>query len=246
MVPPGMPGYTSPESALSYDPERAAALLAEAGYPQGVGLPELGIVFNTHEAHKKIAEVIADQLRKNLGVRAVAYNQEWQSYLSTVRSGDYDIARAGWVGDYLDPNTFLDQWVTNGGNNQTGFSSAPYDTLLRAAADMGRTLEQPQLVAQIVHDVPGFESQLAELGRTTEPERRQALIQALRMRLLSEAERILVAEEFPVMPLYFYVQSGFISPRVDGFYSRLQLPDGTAAPNLQDLHPLRGLSVRQP
>ena len=133
LVPPGMPGYEAPESELGFDPERARLLLAEAGYPGGRGLRELGILYNTDEQHKQVAEVIADQLRRNLGVRVRAYNQEWQSYLASTEAGDYDIARAGWIGDYLDPNTFLDIWVSDGGNNHTGWSDPDYDALIAAA-----------------------------------------------------------------------------------------------------------------
>lgn len=133
LVPPGMPGYEGPESELGFDPPRARELLAEAGFPGGEGLRELGILYNTSEQHKKVAEVVADQLRRHLGVRVHAYNQEWQSYLASVEAGDYDIARAGWIGDYLDPNTFLDLWVTDGGNNQTGWSDPGYDALIEAA-----------------------------------------------------------------------------------------------------------------
>ena len=88
--------------------------------------------------HEGQLRVPVAELRRNLGLKIKAYNQEWQSYLSTLRGQDYDMARAGWVGDYQDPNTFLDMWVTGGGNNQTGFSNARYDQLIRAAADVER------------------------------------------------------------------------------------------------------------
>ena len=142
-VPPGMVGYEPPESRIGLDLERARKLLADAGYPDGKGFPEVGILYNTNQGHKKIAEVVADQLQTNLGIRVNAYNQEWQSFLDTVRTGSYGIARAGWVGDYADPNTFLDMWVTNGGNNQTGFSSPAYDRLIAAAADVGAFSNDP-------------------------------------------------------------------------------------------------------
>ncbi len=243
VVPPGMAGYDPPPSALDLDLTRARALLAEAGYPGGAGFPDVGILYNTSESHKKIAEVIADQLRRHLGVHVRAYNQEWQSYLATVAAGDYDMARAGWVGDYRDPNTFLDMWVTNGGNNQTGWSSSVYDALIQTAANVAPFVDQPELL----------------LGRLREPERARRLIEAvraapdvaarvdasakLRLQLFREAEAILVQEAHPVMPIYFSVVSGLVRPYVTGFYSELQYEDGSTGPNLQGLHPLRAIWV---
>jgi hypothetical protein len=66
------------------------------------------------------------------------------------------------------------------------------------------------------------------------------------MLLFREAEGLLVRDEFPVMPLYFYVVSGLVHPRVRGFYSMLEHDDGSRTPNLQDTHPLRGMWVDGP
>ena len=236
LVPPGVPGYEPPESAIRYDPERARALLAEAGYPGGRGLRPLGILFNTLEDHRKIAERVADELQRNLGIRVTAYNQEWQSYLATVQAGDYDLARAGWIGDYVDPNTFLDLWVTNGGNNQTGWGDPVYDRLIRAAADVEAFARAPELAG--LAEPERARALLAALGAAAGAARREAGAQ-LRLQLLREAEAILVRRAVPVIPLYFYVTSGLISPRVAGFHAALA--DGR--PNLQDLHPLRALRL---
>ena len=64
-----------------------------------------------------------------------------------------------------------------------------------------------------------------------------------RLELLRRAEAMLVGRGFPVIPIYFYVVSGLVKPHVEGFYTELELPDGTRAPNLQDLHPLREVRV---
>jgi oligopeptide transport system substrate-binding protein len=237
LVPPGVPGYERPPSALGFDPERARRLLAEAGFPGGRGLREIGILFNTLEDHRKIAEWVADQLARHLGVRATAYNQEWQSYLATVQAGDYDLARAGWIGDYVDPNTFLDLWVTNGGNNQTGWGDPLYDRLIRAAADVETFARAPVLDG--IREPARLRARLDAWGRAPAGARHAAAAAALRLELLREAEAILVQRAVPVIPLYFYTTSGLVSPRVRGFHA--VLADGR--PNLQDLHPLRGLSI---
>jgi oligopeptide transport system substrate-binding protein len=245
LVPPRMPGYDPPESRLGLDRERARALLAEAGYPGGAGFPEVGILYNTNEAHKKIAEVIADQLRRHLGIEVRAYNQEWQSYLATVLAGDYDMARAGWIGDYQDPNTFLDLWVTNGGNNNTGWGSPDYDRLIRAASDIASALADPEALLSRLKEPERARRRIEAVVRAPDAAARSRAVAALRMHLLREAEAILVQDAFPVVPIYFYVASGLVQPHVRGFYSRLVLEDGSTAANLQDLHPLRSIRVER-
>ena len=243
IVPPGMAGYRAPESGLAYDPERAKELLREAGHPGGEGIRELGILYNTNESHKRVAEVIADQLRRHLGLRVKAYNQEWQSYLASLAAGDYDIGRAGWVGDYLDPNTFLDLWVTDGGNNQTGWGDPRYDALVTAAADVGRASADGERLAGLVPEPEALRTRLAAVRAAPDTAERSEALVALRLELLRQAEAILVQEAFPVLPIYFYVVSGLVSPAVEGFHTELTLPDGSRAANLQDLHPLRAVRM---
>ena len=246
LVPPGLPGYPQRPSPIRFDPQEARRLLAEAGHPEGRGLRELGLLYNTSESHRKIAEVVADQLRRNLGVRIRAYNQEWQSYLASVRAGDYDLARAGWIGDYLDANTFLDLFATGAGNNQTGFSDRRYDALLRAAADVRLALRDPGGLPGAGDPRHPVGRALAAVRRAGPGEERRRLAAALRQELLAEAEGLLLGEGIPVIPLYFYVVSGLKSPRVGGFVTEVRRPDGTVMPNLQDLHPLRDLFIRAP
>jgi len=233
-VPPGIPGYATPPSGLAHDPERARRLLAEAGFPEGRGFPALGILYNTHEGHKKIAEVVADQLRRTLGIRVTPYNQEWQAYQASTLAGDYDLARAAWIGDYVDPKTFLDLWLTNGGNNQTGWGDATYDALVRAAGDVARFAAGDRALVARVPEPARLRAALARYDAS-------AQAAPLRLALLRAAEAILVADGPPVIPVYFYVTSGLLSPRVGGFYAELEQPDGTRTPNLQHLHPLRAL-----
>ena len=130
---PELPSYKPPQG-LKESRKEAQRLLAEAGYPGGKGFPEVALLYNTNEAHKQVAEVAAQQWKENLGVTVSLRNTEWKVYLDLVDQKDYQIARAGWIGDYVDPNTFLDCFVTDGGNNNTGWSHAKYDELIRAAA----------------------------------------------------------------------------------------------------------------
>lgn len=195
IVPPGTAGY-EPPSGIRSDEEAARALLAEAGYPGGRDFPPVLYLYNKSELNEAIAIEIQSMLDKALGIRLQLLNQEWKVYLNSISRLDYDIARSSWVGDYNDPNTFLDMFVTGGGNNRTGWSNAHYDHLIARAA--------------------------AEL----EPSRR--------MKTFREAEQLLVAEEAPVAPIYFYVGIQL--------YDRTRL--GGIEANLLDEHPIRTMFWR--
>jgi oligopeptide transport system substrate-binding protein len=244
-VPPGLAGYEPPESTIRLDVALAKRLLAEAGFAEGKGFPKLGILYNTNDTHKKVAEVIADQLRKALNIEVTAYNQEWQAYIDSQRLLNYELSRAAWVGDYADPNTFLDMWVTNGPNNQTGFSDPLYDELIRLASDVTPVIENPDALLARLESPDRVRALAARAKDATDPTARAHAIEALRMAIFREAEAILLGEALPILPIYFYVNTGFLRPGVTGFHTKLVLEDGTKAVNLQDLHPLRDLAVRR-
>lgn len=132
IVPPVLEEYESPQG-LGYDAERARRLLAEAGYPNGEGWPEVTLLYNTSEAHKTIALRVTRHWEEELGIRVTLENKEWKVFLEDLDNLNYDIARASWIGDYPDPNTFLNMWVTDGGNNRTGWSHERYDALIEQA-----------------------------------------------------------------------------------------------------------------
>ncbi len=147
-VPPGIHGY-EPVSGAGYDRNKARELLAEAGYPGGEGFPEVDLLFNTSESHKTVAEAVAQMLKENLGVTVGLRNTEWKVYLDEQRSLRYQLCRAGWIGDYVDPNTFLDMFVTDGGNNNTGFSDPEYDRLVAEAAQEGDAKKRMKILRRI-------------------------------------------------------------------------------------------------
>jgi oligopeptide transport system substrate-binding protein len=132
-TPPNTGGYTA-QARFEGNVERARQLLAEAGYPEGKGLPSLEILFNTHESHRAVAEAIQQMWRHNLGVNITLVNTEWKVFLDKQDTMDYQISRAGWIGDYVDPNTFLEMWKTGNGNNDTGWSHPEYDRLIDQAS----------------------------------------------------------------------------------------------------------------
>ena len=131
-TPPGSNGY-QPSTEIPYDPVLAKQLLAEAGYSSDNPFPKLEILFNTNEGHRKVALAIQQMWQNELGIEVELVNQDWKVYLSREMVGDFQISRAGWIGDYEDPNTFLDLMRPNRGNNKTGWENMDFDALVEKA-----------------------------------------------------------------------------------------------------------------
>lgn len=155
LTPPGtVDGYQTPDR-LRFDPVQARNLLAEAGFPGGKGFPTFDILINTSEAHRALAEAVQAMWRQHLGIPARVLNQDWGVYLESQRKLDYHVCRAAWVGDYLDPSTFLAMWQTGDGNNNTGWSNARYDELVKQSfreGDAGRRLALLQQAEALMLD----------------------------------------------------------------------------------------------
>jgi len=189
LTPPGMEGYNSPEG-LEYNPEQARKLLAEAGYPGGKGFPTFNYLFNASEMHKQVAVELQEMWKKELGITMELRQTEWKVYLADQSQLNFDTTRSSWIGDYVDPNTFLDMFMSGNGNNRTGWKNPKYDDLVRSANQE----RDPVKRAQILHD----------------------------------AEVMLVREDPPIAPLFFYIGVNIFDPdKVEGVYQ-----------NLLDEHPL--------
>lgn len=186
-----------PPAGLGYDPEAARRLLAEAGFPGGKGFPTLTYTYNTQESHRKIGVELREMWGRELGIGVELRQLEWKAWLRAQSMLEYDLIRSSWVGDYNDPNTFLDLFMSENPNNRTGWRNARYDQTLRQA------------------------------NAETDPVRRQDLLRA--------AEGLLVEEDLPVIPLFFYVGMEFYDPaRVSGIYA-----------NVRSEHPLRVIQRRE-
>jgi oligopeptide transport system substrate-binding protein len=200
-TPDGVARYHPPKG-LGYNPEKARQLLAEAGYPGGKGFPRFPYMFNAAaggaaQIHAKIAVEMQQMWHDELGIDVELRPTEWKVYLANQSKMDFETCRASWIGDYNDADTFLNLFMSNGGNNRTGWKNPRYDDLIRQA------------------------------DRETDLAKREKLFQ--------EAETILIRDENPVIPLFFYVGFNYFDPtKIKGIYQ-----------NILDNHPLSAIWVEK-
>ena len=121
---------------LKYDPEEAKALFEKGLQEEGLTVADVNgkvLLYNTDEAHKKIAQAVQQMWKQTLGVDIQLENVDFNVKLAREKAHDFDISRAGWVGDYSDPMTMMDLFVTGGSFNDSGYSNPKYDELIKAA-----------------------------------------------------------------------------------------------------------------
>ena len=148
LVPPkAHPEYEAMKK-LRFDPTEARKLLAEAGFPDGKGFRKIEILTNTSDNARIVAEFFQESWRKHLGIEIVILQQDWQVYLDSQHNLKYDLARAGWVGDYSDPFTFLGCFRSTDGNNDTGWASPRYDEILLNSTREPRIPERMKLLRE--------------------------------------------------------------------------------------------------
>ena len=113
---------------------KAKELLKEAGHENGAGLPTMSYTTNDAGFNKKVAEYL-QQAWKELGINVEVNIVEWKSFIPQRRSGNYQIARDGWVMDYNDPSNLLECAYSTNGNNSSRYKNPEYDALLDKAAN---------------------------------------------------------------------------------------------------------------
>lgn len=135
IVPPGIVGFKDGAFPYAkYDVEAAKKALADAGYPDGKGLPTIKIEFNSGVGHEDIMQLVQEDL-KAIGINAELVGTEWAQYLDKLAEKTYDIGRLGWIADYPTAYNFLNSlFVTGGDDNYSGYSNPEVDAMLKEAA----------------------------------------------------------------------------------------------------------------
>ncbi len=169
--------------------------------------PEMTYLYNTNDGHKAIAEYIQGALA-NYGITLNLENQEWNTFLNTRKSGDYTIARNGWLADYNDPVCFLDMWTTNSGNNDTQYGKGAHKKLKMYSLDL----------TPYGYDTKVENGTWAETFDVLIDTIKSCEDNDIRYKLMHIAEDMLM-DSGCITPLYFYTDTYMLSNKVEGFYS---------------------------
>jgi oligopeptide transport system substrate-binding protein len=146
LVPPGVKGWkqaSKPGWHVQTDSTAQSNTSSDT-----LAWPEVEYLYNSSELNRDVAEVLQQQWHQQLGGRVRLANQEWKTFLASQRGLDYQISRSSWVGDYLDPLTFLEIFHSTSGNNRTGWKHPVYDQLIEQA----RLERQPAARLAVLHE----------------------------------------------------------------------------------------------
>lgn len=180
-------------------------------YDEATGMftdfPTLTYLYNTSDSHKAIGEYLQGALAA-VGITMNLENQEWSTFLNTRKSGDYSIARNGWLADYNDPICFLDMWTTVSGNNDVQFGKG--DNANVAIYNMDLTPYGYDIKVENGTWAETYDVLISTIKGCTDNETRYDLMHL--------AEDMLM-DTGCIVPLYFYTDIYMLDDSVSGFYS---------------------------
>lgn len=140
-TPPGIQDYY-PRELATYNADTARTLLAEAGYPNGENWPRITLSYNPSDVNSATAEAVVNIWKKNLNINIALKEYNWDEYALNLGNQEYDIARMTWIGDYLDPKSFLELFLGHTKYNPSDFSNPHYDELILKHAPAAKTQEE--------------------------------------------------------------------------------------------------------
>ena len=169
--------------------------------------PTITYLYNTNEGHKAIAEYLQSALAA-IGITMNLENQEWNTFLNTRKSGDFSVARNGWLADYNDPISFLDMWTTSSGNNDVQLGKGDNASLKHYSLDL----------TEYGYDVKVTDGTWAETYDVLIAKVKTCTDKSTRYKLMHIAEDMLM-DTGCISPLYFYTDLYMIDDSVEGFFS---------------------------
>ena len=130
---PSIGGYPEVKGIEERDAAKARSLLAEAGFPGGRGLPKLVISVFGGSAAVEAARAMAATWNLELGLETDIREAEGDEYFAGIRRREFGLAVSTWIGDYADPLTFLQLWLTGSNLNDAGFTDLAFDAVVEEA-----------------------------------------------------------------------------------------------------------------
>lgn len=182
-------------------------LLCSCGGRNKNSMPVLDYLYNTSESHQAVGEYIQSALAA-AGIKVNLSNQEWGTFLNTRKSGDYTLARNGWLADYSDPISFLDMWTSDSGNNDIGFGKGAHGDVSIYSLDLRG--EGYDIYVKDGNWSETYDKLIGVIKSCTDTEKR--------FRLMHKAEDMLM-DTGCIMPLYFYTDVYMKDNSLLGFYS---------------------------
>ncbi len=125
-----IPGYPDVKRIEKSDRDEALRLLESAGYPQGRGLPKLVFRVGAGGESERVARLIGDAWREAVGLEVEISTVDYEQYFSSIKGEGYTIGQMTWIGDFLDPLTFLQMWTSDSNLNDARYRNSEYDRLV--------------------------------------------------------------------------------------------------------------------